>query len=94
MNIEVWNLELLDFFIGNNIVLGFYFVLGVFGNGFVLFIYLVCMLKNSDDCYFILFFVGIDVCVCVVGLLYVFVLNFLFVRFFGDIFCCVLWYFS
>lgn len=94
MNIEAWNSELSDFLIGNNIVLGLYLVLGVFGNGLVLFIYLVRMSKNNDDRYFIPSLAGIDACACVVGSSYALALNLLPVRFPGDILCRALWYFS
>ncbi|XP_062569880.1 alpha-2Db adrenergic receptor-like [Saccostrea cucullata] len=94
MNLETWNAELSEFLIGNNVVLALYLIIGVFGNGLVLFIYVVRMTKKSDDRYFIPSLAAIDICACVIGSSYALALNLLPVKFPGDFLCRVLWFLS
>lgn len=94
MNLETWNFELSQFLIGNNIVLCLYLILGVLGNGLVIFIYVVRMSKKSDDRYFIPSLAAIDACACVIGSSYALALNLLPVRFPGDFLCRALWFLS
>ncbi|XP_048737637.1 alpha-2Db adrenergic receptor-like [Ostrea edulis] len=94
MNLETWNSELSDYLVGNNIVLCLYLILGVFGNGLVILIYVFRMSKKSDDRYFIPSLAAVDACSCIIGSSYALALNLLPVRFPGNSLCRILWFFS
>jgi hypothetical protein len=75
-------------------VLCLYLILGVFGNGLVLVVYVFRMSKKSDDRYFIPSLAAVDACSCVIGSSYALALNLLPVRFPGNSLCRTLWFLS
>ena len=92
--LKMWNDELVPLLIPNNVFLGLYILIGIFGNSLVLFVYIFRMKSGKDDRYFIPSLAAMDLFACVIGSSYALSLNLLPVAFSGDFVCKFLWFMS
>lgn len=90
--IENFNVMYLDWFIFNIVVFGIFFMMGIFGNSFVFYLYIVCVFY-IDEWFFIFFFGVVDLFVCLWLGMFVIILNFYCVDFLLVKLCKVMYFF-
>lgn len=87
-----WNRDLAFSFLGLDIFLGLYIILGVAGNILIIVIYQFKIKKKFEDRFFIMVLAILDICVCVTGPATYLLLNILPVMFYDNWGCKIAWF--
>ncbi|XP_060080011.1 cholecystokinin receptor type A-like [Ylistrum balloti] len=90
--LEQWNWDLAQSFIGLDVFLGLYILLGVSGNILIIIIYQFKIKKKFEDRFFIMVLAVLDICVCVTGPATYLLLNILPVTFYDNWGCKIAWF--
>ncbi|XP_021360208.1 beta-2 adrenergic receptor-like [Mizuhopecten yessoensis] len=90
--VSKWNQELAYSFIGLDVCLGLYILLGVAGNILIIIIYQFRIKKKFEDRFFIMVLAVLDICVCVTGPATYLLLNILPVTFYDNWGCKIAWF--